>query len=75
MRRALKIVEIAIQLGHELRLSNAISRDMALKRRTIQSWAELRLLFPRQIQFPFRLNVTFLSFRIRDKKLQERGAQ
>jgi hypothetical protein len=49
--------------------------ELEMKRRSVQSWAEFSPLFLDSLGFPFRLNITFLSFRVRDKSSHERGTQ
>jgi hypothetical protein len=46
-----------------------------LKRRSVQSCAEISLFPLGESGSPSAVNNTFLSFAIRDKKPQERGAQ
>jgi len=43
--------------------------------RSIQSHAEFSLFFLAKSSFPSAVNITFLSFRVRDKSSHERGAQ
>ena len=58
-----------------IELSYAISCDIILKRRSVQSYAELAFSASTNPGSSSVVNNTFLNFRLRDKKPQERGTQ
>lgn len=59
----------------ELSSLSDISRRFSLLRLTVQSDAEFRVYPLDKSGFASVVNVTFLSFRVRDKSSRKRGAQ